>query len=302
MPALNRTTLTLLAPLAGAALIWAADLAWAAGAGLRVAGLGGLAASVLLLLVSLLFYRRRAAGDRAAELVFGFALFLALTTGTGLMSYLAATIGRPWADPWLARSDAALGFDWLAWYRLVQSHPLLHHLLAAAYASMIPQVTLCLFAFPLVGMGARNREFIATLAAGMVPTLLGFALFPAVCAWVYYDVDPTHIPVHMLDLQALRGGAFPVLDLARMHGLVTFPSYHAVVAVLLICAARGTSFFFLSLAVNLLMLASVPSEGGHYLTDLLAGVAVALASILLVRVAAARIAGARPATAGGFAR
>ncbi len=47
-----------------------------------------------------------------------------------------------------------------------------------------------------------------------------------------------------------------------MHGLVTFPSFHAVAAVLLASAARGTRYFPLAGAVNLLMLASTRTEGG----------------------------------------
>ncbi len=65
--------------------------------------------------------------------------------------------------------------------------------------------------------------------------------------------------------------------------MITFPSYHSVMAVLLAYAARGTFLSFLSLVLNALMLVSVPTEGGHYLTDAIAGIAIAVSSILLVR-------------------
>jgi membrane-associated phospholipid phosphatase len=273
----------ILLPAAAILAVWAIDLGWAAWAGVRVAGLGGMAAAVLLLGANLLLYRRRPEGDRAAGLLWGFAMFFALASASGATSYLAATIGRPFADPWLARADAALGFDWPAWYRWVGAHATVQRLLALAYASMIPQIFVCLLVFPLTGRAARNREFLATLGISIVPTLVGFALFPAECAWVYFDAAPGKVALHMRDLDALRAGAFPVLDIARMHGLVTFPSYHAATAILLAYAARGTLFAPFSLLLNALMLVSTLSEGGHYLVDLIAGVIVAAATIFLVR-------------------
>lgn len=285
MPKVSRTAIVLLVPGAALAAIWGADLAWAAHAGLRLIGAGYLGIALLLLAANFLLFRRYDAGDRAAALVSGFALFFALASGTALMSYLAATLDRPLADPWLARADAALGFHWLDWYRFVQSRPLLHTLFAIAYNSLVPQALLCIFAFPLSGMAARNQELLACFAVSMVPTLILFALFPAACPWVYFDAKPGFIAVHWIDLQALRAGALPALDLQRIHGLVTFPSYHAVMAVLLAYAARGTRFMFLSGVVNGLMLLALLSEGGHYLVDLIAGVAVALGTIAVVRLA-----------------
>ncbi|HVC60667.1 MAG TPA: phosphatase PAP2 family protein [Acetobacteraceae bacterium] len=280
---LNRTVAAIVVPCAAVAAIWGADLAWAAQSGLRLVGIGYLAIALLLLAGNFAFYRRRDAGDRSAALVSGYAMFFAIASGTALMSYLAATLDRPLADPWLARADAALGFHWLDWFHFVRAHHLLHGLLATAYATMFPQVLLCLFALPLSGMVMRNRELLALFAVSMVPTLILFALFPAACPWVYFDAQPGFVAVHMIDLQALRSGAFPVLDLQRIHGLVTFPSYHAAVAVLLVYIARGTRFVFLSAVVNGLMLLSALSEGGHYLVDLIAGVAIALGTILVVR-------------------
>jgi len=283
MPKLDRTVAAIAVPCAAVAAIWGADLAWAARSGLRLVGVAYLVIALLLLAGNFALYRRSDAGDRSAALVSGYAMFFAIATGTALMSYLAATLGRPLADPWLARADAALGFHWLDWFHFVRSNNLLHRLLATAYATMIPQVLLCLFALPLSGMVARNHELLALFAVSMLPTLILFALFPAACPWVYFDAQPGFVAVHMIDLQALRSGAFPVLDLQRIHGLITFPSYHAVVAVLLVYTARSTRFLFLSAVVNALMLLSALSEGGHYLVDLLAGVAIALGTILVVR-------------------
>jgi hypothetical protein len=279
----QRTGLALAVPLVAIGALWAADLGWAAHSGLRVVGITALAGTLLLLAANFWFYRGRVEADRARDLVSGFAWFFALAAGTAFMSYLAATLDRPLADPWLARADAALGFDWLAWFGAVQANHALQGMLHFAYGSMMLQVMVDLFVLPLSGMGTRNRELLSAFAISMIPTLILFALFPAACPWVFLHAEPNKVALHMLDLQALRTGHYPVLDLQRIHGLVTFPSYHTVVAILLIWAARGTRGFFLALVLNLLMLASVPSKGGHYLVDMLAGATIAFVTIALVR-------------------
>ena len=88
---------------------------------------------------------------------------------------------------------------------------------------------------------------------------------------------------YLAHLKALRDGSMTTIDVGKLTGLITFPSYHAVMAVLLAYAARGTFLSFLALVLNALMLLSVMSEGGHYLTDAIAGVGIAVASILIVR-------------------
>jgi len=271
------------------AALWAGAFAWVSWAGLRVTGFGDFAATLLLLTVNLLIYRRFPLGDRAANMLSGFTVFFALSTGSVLLSYLAATLDRPFADPWLSRADAALGFDWVAWWHFVQSHQALHNLLHTAYASLVAQVLICLVAFPLSGMMERNRELLACFAASLLPTLVLFGFFPAVSAWVYYKADPAHTPEFLVALEAIRNGKLPVINLQRLDGLVTFPSFHTAGAIILAYVARGTRYFFLSAAVNALMVVSTLTSGGHYFIDIIGGIVVGLGSILLVRVAMRRV-------------
>jgi membrane-associated phospholipid phosphatase len=71
---------------------------------------------------------------------------------------------------------------------------------------------------------------------------------------------------------------------ANGGGIVTFPSMHAAIAVIYIYCARHRLWALLVLAPwNLMMLASTPTVGGHYLVDVIAGIAIALASIGLYR-------------------
>ena len=69
-----------------------------------------------------------------------------------------------------------------------------------------------------------------------------------------------------------------------MQGIVTMPSYHTVMAVLLTYAFRRTGLVGYGIAtLNLVMLLSIPPIGGHYLVDMLAGGALALGAIAVQR-------------------
>ena len=74
-----------------------------------------------------------------------------------------------------------------------------------------------------------------------------------------------------------------------MEGIVRFPSFHTALAVIFTYAHRGIRWSFPPVAaLNGVMLRSIPSEGGHYLVDMIAGGAVALVAIGLVRAVLAR--------------
>ena len=268
--------------------MWIADLIWASRLGVRMAGLGNLIATILLMAINFIFYRRLREGDRAAGLVAVFGILFALTSGSAALSYFAATVGRPYADAMLARGDAALGFDWLAWYHVVQDHRLLRGLLHGAYVVLVPEMVLFIIALPLSGMLPRAYELLSGLAISLIPTLILFALFPAECAWVVFQAEPGRMPLFLRDLVALRSGAMPVVEIGRLNGLVTFPSFHTVMAILMTYAARGTRFLFLACVVNGLMIVGCLSEGGHYLVDLIAGGVIAIGTIVVLRYLARR--------------
>ena len=74
------------------------------------------------------------------------------------------------------------------------------------------------------------------------------------------------------------------LPLLALHGLITFPSYHAAMAVLLSWVYRGqVGMFTIACLLNAAMLLSVPVHGGHYLVDVISGCAVAAIAIFLVK-------------------
>ena len=66
----------------------------------------------------------------------------------------------------------------------------------------------------------------------------------------------------------------------EMAGIVSFPSYHTILALLLPYAARGSGRPGAVLLLwNLAMMPSIVPIGGHYLTDQLGGTALTCAVI-----------------------
>jgi hypothetical protein len=240
----------------------------------------GVVAGLLALRV---FYQRVRSRPRIAATLHDLALFIILSQAMAVLSYLVVATNAPLVDAQVDAWDRALGFDWRALFDFVQAHPSLHLVLHLAYISIMPQIAIALILLGLAGPRRGASEFIGTVVFASIATVVISGFVPVTNACLYY-----HVPVDILDqsdFALLRAGGVPVIDLGRLQGLIAVPSFHVVMSILLIYAVRGAirpiAWGFLGL--NLIAIASTPSEGGHYLIDVLAGGAVAALSIGLVR-------------------
>ena len=208
--------------------------------------------------------------------------WIAFTAAGCVLTYLAARCALPLCDDTLESLDRAMGFDWMAWSDWVAAHPALHAVLRLAYASLLPQIVLCCCVLPLTGGATRLRELFWAALACILVTAAMSALLPALGAFAHHGLgaQADWLP----DLLALRRPGPQAFDLGQMKGVVTMPSFHAVLAVLFAHAHRRTGAVGLAVAaLNLAMLASTPGEGGHYLCDVIAGCVLAVAAIVAVR-------------------
>jgi len=222
--------------------------------------------------------RRR---NRPGALLFvAFAQICAFMNVGALLTYAAmAASPFPMADASLGRADAVLGFDWLAWHTTVNAHPTMHHAMAWAYASTPWQIGGMLLYFCFKDQPRVDEFMLSGILAIYIAVVVMF-LLPAIAAWSQYDnrvIEPWRP-----DILALR--SHTLLMIGDMKGIVSFPSYHTVLSVLLINMTRaGKRLFYPVLALNGLLIASVMNEGSHYFVDMLAGIAVACISILTAR-------------------
>jgi len=267
-------------------LLLPADAALLAGSDFSVvwsAELPVLAGAALLALLWGVYGRLRQA-PRLAELAQLGLLFLLFTNAAAILSYLLTGLsGLPLHDARLAALDRALGFDWPGLYHWLRAAHWRWLLACGAYFSLGPQLILLLLSLSPLGCADRARElYLGFVISSLVVIVLG-ALLPAAGAFVEYRTPEAGQRLYVLQYLALRDGSLRAIDLGQVQGLVQFPSFHAALAVLCCHAVRGLRGVFpLSLALNLLVIASTPSVGGHHLTDVIAGLLLAGATIALV--------------------
>jgi membrane-associated phospholipid phosphatase len=246
------------------------------------------------------FVRFRLAGDPSgvANFIRKFARGLTLLTLAGslilplvftgvLFEYLATSAGMPLLDPSLDAIDRAMGFDWYSFLAITNARPVVSGILLFAYWSTGPVLLGALLILAFRGDIHRLSEFLAVLALCSLCTGVLMVLVPAAGAFTQH-ASVEDIFIHwpfFRTFQALRSDAIPIVDFSKSEGLVTFPSFHTVLAIITTCALRDLRvLFWIVLGLNSLVIVSTLPEGGHYLVDVIAGILVAGVSIIIVAV------------------
>lgn len=230
-----------------------------------------------------------------------------------VLSYLLARGGGPLWDAELARWDRELGFDWLGVVHWVDRSPLLAGTLHLAYGSLIPQIVMLVLALGFTGRVARLRAvMLAAILCGaaciLVSTFLPAVSYPASLGLTgrdFHHVDPWGGYVHLADLRALRDGSFTEMRFGAMQGIITFPSYHAGLSAVTMWgfwAGRMAWLRWPGILLAGLTIAATPVDGGHYLVDVLAGVAIAAVSIAVASRAVRWVPAMPPFTASPYRR
>ncbi|MEP7222182.1 MAG: phosphatase PAP2 family protein [Novosphingobium sp.] len=263
--------------------------------GMRVAPENLAFAGVALLMLGLAatrFWARRGS-SRFQEQMRDFSedilLFLSICLLGVIASYPLAAASSGFADAHLLRIDRLLHFDWLEWYRAVSHHPVLQHIGTWAYACIYVSPIILLAHFAQTQQRLAARQFLVTFWLAIVLTLLLFPLFPAEgpLAYLWHGRIP-YMPTSALYqeqlIPALRTHRITNVDMGALRGLVCAPSFHTVSAVVYLAAAWPIKRLrWVLVAINAAMLLSTPIEGTHYLSDMIAGLFVAVFAILAVR-------------------
>jgi len=208
---------------------------------------------------------------------------LSYTMVASVLEYYLAATSAPLHDDLLIRIDHALGFDWLAVCNWTVAHPQLRTVLSAVYFNMNREAVGVLLVTAIF-YPARARRFTTALIISSLFTIPLLRIFPVAGAFVgVKDVPAGCVTEVALAAQAymdLRTHTMSGVDVSALTGIVSFPSYHATSAVLLAYFLRGIRFVFpAALVFNGVMILAALPIGGHYLTDVLAGLVVAAATI-----------------------
>ncbi len=282
--ALPRASRVIWSLIAGIGLL---DLAGIVMTGMRVAPgplLLHLLAPAALLGVAA-FYDATGRSERIARTLAAIGQLFAFTLVAGSGSYLLIGIGMPFVDTSLARLDAMVGFDWPAYDRFTArlgEWP--NMVLAGLYASSVPQIMAVAAFLGFTGRFGRMAEFIGCLTLTAAAVVVLGALFPALGAHHTYGIEHGGKAFFIPEIIAAHEGRVGLLDVSKMTGLVTFPSFHTAISLLVIAATWGLRWIGpVALIANLALLASVPVYGSHHFIDMVGGTAITVLAMWLWR-------------------
>jgi hypothetical protein len=267
---MNRLTWTV------AGCIGLAAAVGAAAGGFTVAGLPRLAVVVGVLIVAAWHYRRV---EQFRLCLSALLLLVLFSSSFVVLTYLAARAAPPLIDDCLGGCDARLGFSAANLAAWQGRHSIVGALLQAAYDSLLPQTAATV---ALLGLFGRRVPLEAFLQRMMLAAILVLAFFVVMQAEGPSGLPNSPFLAHYRDhFFSLRSGVRTGLSLTDTEGLITFPSFHAVWALLLVaaCPRRLKPF---SVALNAAVIVATVTTGGHYLTDVLAGIVVFYAAYWLV--------------------
>ncbi len=254
---------------------------------------GGVA---VLLLCGQWFYGTRRPDPQIASAMGGTAQLIIFAAFGAPLSYLGASLALPLQDRILDATDRALGLDWPAMLAWMDAHAALHPAFRGIYLSLMPQTIVVVLVLAFTARLVWLRVFTLSFFLAAVITIAIAALLPAEGVWGYHGLavsdNPNIMPatrdLHLPIFRGLRDGSFRWLMASGSEGIITFPSLHAALAVIMTAGLwpmRGLRW--LGLAFNVTMLVSIPLDGGHYFTDMLAGGATAWLSLSIARAIAA---------------
>ena len=228
------------------------------------------------------YIRQTKDAPRIALALIGTAIFSGFTAVSSVFIFALFPLPNPLIDPALIELDAILGYDWSALVSWLAGYPGLSMVLGYVYHSSLIQILLT-----IVLLAALSREIVLHrfLFVGILTLILAVAIW-----WLAPSVGPSGFqsiseadrlatglyfnPAYGAYLRDLVEVGPRVISPEVVTGVVAFPSYHMIMALMVVWFTRGTFAFLPALGTNIAMVPATLTHGGHHLIDLIAGLAV----------------------------
>lgn len=278
------------------AVLTAIDGLWLAFGHFRLDGGAFFALSLLafLLLMGAQFYRTVRPDPRIAAMLFGAGFLCLFSSEASILNYLLLTKAGPRIDIALADLDRAMGLDWPALMQWMGQHPGLNAAARIVYSSTLPQVALSTIVLAGIEPDRVYRLCLAlALAALVCITIWSFG--PSFGAFSVYALPDAKMDLalnsaYAQELMRLMREGPGLISPHNAKGLIGFPSYHAVLALLVCWYLRDVQFLrWPILALNCAVILATPVQGGHHFIDVAASFPVAALSIFIAARLAKRI-------------
>jgi hypothetical protein len=187
----------------------------------------------------------------------------------------------PLADRMFRSADLFLGIDGLAIVRAeIEQGQWLFSVMAAAYAYTIPLILLSTAALVLIGNRLEAWRACFTFNATLLTAAVISVFLPAKGLGSWFDDElirrlPANAGTYSFQtFDNYYSGPDPELSIYNLNGVISFPSFHMVMGLIVLAMWRKRIF---TLAIAALwfavMVLSTFCYGGHYLVDLICGLA-----------------------------
>lgn len=213
--------------------------------------------------------------------LYGFLYLVTICLFGVLAAYAMQRMAFPLQDHLLNGMDMALGFDWPAFARWVDSHEQVQKVFYFAYHTISLQIAFPLIVLAVAQRATELRIYLLAFTIAFVATIMISAMMPAAGPIVFVDTKDFVLlhftgatPVQQL-MQLRQPGPFVMTE--APGGIATFPSFHATIAVLTPLTLRRFPRILTGLLVlDAAMLGATLTEGAHYFVDVLAGGTMAI--------------------------
>jgi membrane-associated phospholipid phosphatase len=230
---------------------------------------------------------------RLSLLTGSLALLLAAACGASLVAHVGMRLRFPLQDSALAAADRLIGIDTPSLALAFAEYPWFSELLARLYDTTVPAVFLAAIGLSLASKAPRVWELVLGYSAGLFICCVISVILPATANFVHAGLTAQELAglpngsgvFHLKAVHYFRDGNALLVEPAKFAGVVTFPSFHTMMALIVAYGCRG--FGLLSvlawLWAGLIIVSTIPI-GGHYVIDLIAGAVLWIAIVLGARI------------------
>jgi PAP2 superfamily len=234
------------------------------------------------------FYRTKRADPRIASVVTAVGLMMISGHALKLLNYLLLPYHFHGTDAFLTEADALMGFVWADFVLALAQYPAFCAVLKQVYLSCAWQIAGIILILGLANKTEEIARFMLAVVIGGLVTIEIWTLFPSSTPAAFQSLPADVVAQLGLIVSPEQGSWLVKLSyegLTRISpdelvGIVGFPSYHTVLALLSVWFARKVPLLFIPIcALNVLMLPAILLHGSHNLIDVFGGVAVTIVSI-----------------------
>lgn len=206
-------------------------------------------------------------------------IWMAGAFACGAVAIMSTRTPMPLADTLFARADASVGLSAkLFVIGLGKGPPGVVAFLKTIYELSGFVLIATMVVLPLIGRAAAAWRCAVLIHGSLLCCALIAFLFPAY--GIFVDIDPADaigLPASagryaMEAVTGFRYGADPIISTEAMSGVISFPSFHTIIALVIVqswAAVRGARWLVVP-AAGLVIMSTLPM-GGHYFVDLIAG-------------------------------